>query len=68
MTRKKFRSAQDSRVKSTNDDIGKVVIKIFLAKSGHIPIKGNIMKTISLEECKVSEVHEAIQGSIVSKG
>lgn len=56
----KLTIAKDKRKHQSKDDKGVVIIKMFLQQKGHSPVKGNIIKTISLENVKVSEVYEQI--------
>lgn len=62
----KFQLADDRR-KSTaqRDDPGVVVVSITLCYSGHRPVKGNIVRKIRLENCRVGEVYEAILAELV---
>lgn len=63
---KKFKLTPDNRKsKGQADGIGTVVVTVFLASKGHRTTKGNIIRHIRLDKCKVSEVFKAIENTIV---
>lgn len=64
----KFKRAA-RKAKNTKDAKGKVVLAIHLAdssKSGHnYPTKGNIFRTLVLEDTTVSEVLKAVEEALL---
>jgi len=64
----KFELADDKRTSGkNNDDAGVVVIKIFLAYSGHRPVAGNITRSIRLKDARVSDVHRSLIESLTGE-
>jgi hypothetical protein len=62
----KFQRADDLRKSAEQrDDVGIVVVSVFLARVGHRPVKGNIQRKVRLKDCQVSKVFQAILDSIV---
>ena len=53
----KFKLADDNRKGQQADETGTVVVKIYLASKGHQGTKGNVVRTVRLKDCRVSEVH-----------
>ena len=61
----KFRIAKDNRkTPIQSDSTGIIVVKVWRAEKGHGYAKGNIVRTIRLEDCKVSQVFDAIVAAI----
>ena len=58
----KFTRAGHKKIK--DDYIGRVVVKIMLVSSGHNSIKGNLTKSIQVEDAKVSAVYTAIEKAL----
>ena len=65
---KKFKTAQDNRRGGQSDAKGTVILKIYLASSGHKGTKGNIVRTLRLRDCRVSEVYNALCSDFIEEG
>lgn len=55
--------------KNTNDFIGKVCVKINLVSGPHAQaVKGNIGKSFTIDDARVSQVYEEITRRLFGKG
>ena len=50
------------------DTTGKVVIKIMRCDKAHQPVKGNLFRSIIVQESSVSEVSAAIERALFGEG
>lgn len=63
----KFQRATPRRDAESTDDVGKVFVKIDLEcpeRGGHRHKKGNIIRTITIKDAKVSDVADAIDAAL----